>query len=190
MDKETFAGYVKEFDRMVRWAILEVIPGLNYNFLDDLVQETWAKAWEIRESYDSDKAKAQTWLTTIATSVAIDYLRAEGAQKRPTLVMSASAGEDEDGCDIPYYEAQLPVSEFGSNVMPPHAPSAEEESVALQRSRDMRRRVDLLAQRERDILSLAYDQDYSAREIADELRLNYDNVRQIMARSRKFVTRG
>jgi RNA polymerase sigma factor (sigma-70 family) len=72
--------------------------------------------------------------------------------------------------------------------MPPFIPSAEDEAIALQKSQDMRKRLDLLGQRERDILSLAYDQDYSAREIAEELGLEYDNVRQIMARSRKFVT--
>lgn len=193
MNKVTFAGYVKEYRGMVRSAILKLIPSLNYNFLDDVEQEVWLKAWESREQFDPEKSQIQTWLYNVATTVGIDHIRSENAEKRPELLyldhVLPQGGTSEDE-EIPYYEDSPNPAAFGSDSMPGHSPSAEDEALAMQRSSLMRKRVDMLAQRERDILSLAYDQDYSAREIADELGLEYDNVRQIMARSRKFVTRG
>jgi RNA polymerase sigma-70 factor (ECF subfamily) len=172
MDKDTFT----------------LIPSLNFNFLADLSQETWAKAWEQREQYDSEKAQVQTWLHRIATSVAIDYLRSENAQKRPTLVMMDSAGEDEDGCDIPYYDMVPAVNEFGSDAIAAHSPGADEVVTAIQKAESIGDKLDELGRREREILHLAYEEDLSAREIAAFLGLEYDNVRQIMSRSVKFVT--
>lgn len=192
MNKDTFTLMVKEYKTMVRSAILKTIPSLSYDGeLDDLEQEAWAKAWESRDQYDPEKSQVQTWLHRIATSVAIDYLRAQAAQKRPTLVLrdtvlvEGGAGLSE----VPYYEAPPAASEFGSDAMPPHAPSAEEECVAIEKSLAMRARVDDLSAQAQHILSLAYDEDYSAREIAEEMGLGYDNVRQILARSRSSVTR-
>jgi RNA polymerase sigma-70 factor (ECF subfamily) len=187
MDKDTFTLLVKKYDRMVRAEILNVIPSLNFNFLADLSQETWAKVWEQREQYDPAKSQIQTWLYRVATSVAVDYLRSENAQKRPTLVMMDSAGSV-DGLDLPYYDMVPDVDGFGSDAMPPHTPGADEEAIAVQKAESIGDKIDELDRREREILHLAYEEDLSAREIAAFLGLEYDNVRQIMSRSVKFVT--
>ena len=163
MNKETFSGYVVEYKTMVRSAILKVIPSLSYDDeLDDLEQEAWAKAWASNEQYDESKSKIQTWLHRIATSVAIDYLRAQAAQKRPTLVFTADHAATDGGMgqglsESPYYEASPAVSEFGADAMPPHAPSAEDEAIRVQVAEDIAKRIEVLGQRERDILSLSYD---------------------------------
>jgi RNA polymerase sigma-70 factor (ECF subfamily) len=191
MDKDTFTLVVKEYRKMVRAAIIKVIPSLNYGMdLDDLEQETWAKVWEQREQYDPAKSQIQTWLHRVATSVAIDHLRAESAQKRPTLVLrdTVLAPGIEGMTEIPYYEDPPSPESHGSDAMPPCSPSAEETAVADERVTDIAKKLDELGRREREILHLAYEEDLSAREIAATLGLKYDNVRQIMARSRQFVT--
>jgi RNA polymerase sigma factor (sigma-70 family) len=180
------------YRQMIRAAIIKVIPSIDYGQdLDDLEQETWAKAWERRDKFDASKAKVQTWLHRQASDVAIKFLREQAAQKRPTLVMRDHAMVPDAGggmAEVPYYEDNPMAESFGSDAMPPHMPSAEEEVVAQQRADDINSRLDVLGQRERAILDMAYNEDKTAREIADELDLEYDNVRQIMARSRKFVT--
>lgn len=193
MDKQGFTLLVKEYNGMVRAAILKVIPSLGYGQdLDDLTQEAWAKAWERRDKFDPEKAQIQTWLHRQATDVSIAHLREQAAQKRPTLVLPGSTeAVDIDGAGMgimPYYEQAPAINSHGSDAMPPHAPGADEVASRDEVAADIVKKFDELGQRERDILSLAYDEDLSAREIAATLGLEYDNVRQIMARSRKFVT--
>lgn len=49
--------------------------GANSTEAEDIAQETMIKIWRKAESFDGTKAKASTWIFTIARNLRIDYLR-------------------------------------------------------------------------------------------------------------------
>ena len=63
---EYFAPRVKSF--LMR-------GGLSEDMADELAQETMLTAWHRAESYNPGKAKASTWIYTIARNKKIDWLR-------------------------------------------------------------------------------------------------------------------
>lgn len=50
---------------------------------EDALQETFVKVWHKAESFDGGRARATTWLATIARNQAIDHLRARGTGGLP-----------------------------------------------------------------------------------------------------------
>jgi RNA polymerase sigma-70 factor (ECF subfamily) len=187
MNKEDFTLLVVDYRTMVRGAIIKAVPSISYDMdLDDLEQETWLKAWEHRDQYDPARGAVQTWLFRIAHSVAVDWLRAQQAAKRPDL---AFRGDGEmathGGAYTEYYDAPLADCEFGSDALPPHYPSAEQEYEAQERALALDEEFCKLPEREQAILHMAYEEDMSAQEIAERLGLGYGNVRRIMGEARK-----
>jgi RNA polymerase sigma-70 factor, ECF subfamily len=49
----------------------------NKAIAEDLLQETFIKIWNKADSYHRSKAKAMTWMTSIARNLSIDYLRCQ-----------------------------------------------------------------------------------------------------------------
>lgn len=47
----------------------------NQVWVDDIVQETFYKAFKNRDKFDGDKSKLKTWLTTITINLCADYNR-------------------------------------------------------------------------------------------------------------------
>lgn len=184
MTRQEFTQYVKEYKGLVRGAILDVLPSLSFDdTLDELEQDTWLRAWERRGTYDPDKSQIQTWLHTIAASVAVDWAREQAATKRPTLVFQHQlpVAVDDDDCEVPYYE----------NADPPYHPSAEDEAVALEERNAILARIGKLSLAEQRILSLKYEKGMTSQEIADKLSVSSAAaVRKIIERTKKYVTNG
>ena len=59
---------------------------------EDLVQETFLRAWRAADRYDPDRASVRTWLHRIATNVCLSALR--GRQRRPLPSGLVPAGDD------------------------------------------------------------------------------------------------
>lgn len=184
MNRAEFDGYVRQFSNMVRGAILKVIPSVGYDTeLDDIEQETWLKAWEKRNSFDPDKAQIQTWLTMLAHGTAVDYVRREGAQKRPPLVLESTLPE------VPYYEAELCPDEYGSCALPPYTEGPEQVLEAKEEASRIAALVKSLPPRVRDVWTMS-TKGATDVEVAIAHGISAANVRLIMHRVKKLVTNG
>ena len=107
---------------------------------DELVQEVMLKVWHRAEQYDSKRAKVSTWVFRIASNTAIDHQRRRWPQVEPLdPVMSA---ED--------------------------TPRADQVVVQQQTAHRVREAVEALPTEQAAVLSAAYFEHKSLREVAEE----------------------
>ena len=111
----------------------------NAEAAEELTQDVFLAAWRKSSRFDASRGRLSTWLMAIAHNLAIDRLRHETGSRRPHLVLVEEVPEPD------------PVEE-------------EEALVERQAARDA---LECLSAAERQLLSLAYFQGWTAREIAE-----------------------
>ena len=84
----------------------------SYDEAEDLVQETFLRAWRGREGF-AGRASFRAWLYTIATNVCLDRLEAKPREPKPYAVPPAIGPEDAQRPDElpwlqPYPDSELP----------------------------------------------------------------------------------
>jgi RNA polymerase sigma-70 factor (ECF subfamily) len=62
---------------------------------EDVVQETFIRAWRARERFDSNLGTLRTWLFTIARRVVIDHARSRAIRRTDPLPVDAAMADDE-----------------------------------------------------------------------------------------------
>src|SRR4051812_13306015 len=63
---------------------------------EDLTQEVFIKVYRTLDSFDSDKASLNTWITTVTRNLLVDHFR-KTKYDRATDSIDATPGQDEDG---------------------------------------------------------------------------------------------
>jgi RNA polymerase sigma-70 factor (ECF subfamily) len=106
---------------------------------EELAQDVFLAAWRKGSRFDATRGRLSTWLMAIAHNLAVDRLRHERGAGRPILVL---------------------VDEL------PEGNPTEEEDMLVERE-TARQALAELSPTERRLLSLAYLQGWTAREIAE-----------------------
>lgn len=131
----------------------------NSSVADDIVSDTFLKAFKSLSSFDSKKASFSTWLSRIAMRTLTDYYRWQGHRQ----------GNVE-----------------WDDVLSPAAPEHEEpekQYLAAEGRKDLLLALDKLSERERQIIEMKFWGDMSNKEIAETLELSASNVGVILHRA-------
>lgn len=172
MSKELWTQAYNDDQRAVAAVIQEVVKGhIDFDELDDLVQEAYTKAYEQLDGYDPNKASFLTWLCNVAKSVTVDYIKGREAQKRPDLVYDHQLGVDDDGV-VGYDDLAHDPSDDPANLI--EALDAWEYGLS-QMPDQMRQCVELRGE------------GYSNQEIAEQLDTTDGNVRYQISASREYL---
>lgn len=122
----------------------------NSDIAEDVVQETFCKAWLGRDKYNSTKGSFFTWLLNIARNMAIDILRS-GSYKNSAVTQSADlfVGIEESISGVPINEDSIDIDQH----------------------------VTTLPTEQQQIIQLVYFQGYTQQEIAHEFSIPLGTVK-------------
>ncbi len=123
----------------------------------DLVQETFLKAWNRAEAFDCERGAPGPWLLTIARNRAIDYLRSH-SREGATL-------------------------ELDENERPALFANFPDEALHFDLARQVKRALGLLGSQQREAIELAYFEGLSQSEIAGRMGQPLGTVKTWMRRS-------
>jgi RNA polymerase sigma-70 factor (ECF subfamily) len=140
---------------------------------EDLVQDTMLRAWKARDRYDSTRASVRTWLYRIATNVCLTAL--EGRARRPLPSGLGPPSEDPGApltpvFDIPWLRP-FPDARFDTGLR-------ADIRLALVAA------IQVLPPRQRAVLVLREVLEFSAAEVAAQLRTTVPAVNSALQRAR------
>ena len=130
---------------------------------DDVVQETFVRAWRHLSSFDT-KRVFKTWLYRIAHNAAVDLLN----KKRPTAFSDLDRPDDSASFEESIEDETDPISEL-----------LDRQDAAAH----LRRALDALPVKQRTVLSLHYLDDLTFGEIGELLDEPLDTVKSRARRS-------
>ncbi len=124
------------------------------NVAEEVVQDVFVKLWRKPELFSSEKGKFSGWLLTLVHNRSVDKLRrAKGGSNGPPVSLDAeSVGE-------------MSLSE----MLPDEGASPYEAVWQNERGRFVRQVLGLLPEKQRQIISMAYFEGLTQKEIAEQL---------------------
>lgn len=165
--EEFIGGNEKSFDALVS-AHLRPVYNFVFQFVrdeavsQDIVQETFVKAWKNIKKFDREKS-FKTWIFTIAKNTAYDYFK-----KKKTIPFSNFI--DEEGND-----KLENISD--NNILPDEI--LERKDVA----KEISEKLEMLPENYRMILTLRYKEDFSLQEISEILKIPYNTIKSAHQRA-------
>lgn len=164
-DPKAYAELMRLYRDPLYFMIYEKIG--DQDMSKDLTIESLGKAFKKLHLYKPDYTFS-TWLFTVARNHCIDYLR---KKKLPTFSIDKLMVDDEGKKTSFDLEAK--------------DPNPEQRLMKKQRIKILRRIVDQLKPKYRDLVKLRYFKEYSYDEIAEELELPLGTVKAQLHRSRE-----
>jgi RNA polymerase sigma-70 factor (ECF subfamily) len=182
-DESGFAALVERHRRELQVHCYRMLG--SFEDSEDLVQETFLRAWRKRESFGSDGRSAfRAWLYRIATNACLDVLR-----NRPRRVLPPEVTAAGDPAAPPSPPADLPwLQPYPDRLLQPIAP-AEDEPGAVVVARETIElafiaAIQHLSPRQRAVLILRDVLGWSAKEAASLLEVSVVSVNSALQRAR------
>jgi RNA polymerase sigma-70 factor (ECF subfamily) len=149
---------------------------------EDLTQETLLRAWRARHRYDQERSSVRTWLYRIATNVCLTALEGRARRPLPSGVGSPSADPDAPlapDLEVPWLQP-LPDRYLPDEQADPAFRATQRAGVRLAFVAAMQ----LLPPRQRAVLVLRDVLEFSAAEVAEQLRTSTPAVNSALQRAR------
>ena len=141
-DPRALADLYDRYGRLIYALILRVVR--DGGIAEDLVQETFLRAWNRVQAFDAEKGALGAWLLAVARNRAIDYLRsAEGRQRNTTELQET---------EHPALFADMEKQLFNSD-----------------RVRRVKAALEKLSANHREVIELAYFEGLSQTEMAERM---------------------
>ncbi|MEU2250410.1 sigma-70 family RNA polymerase sigma factor [Streptomyces sp. NPDC019224] len=178
------ATAVEDFDRRVEPYRNELLAHC-YRMLgsvhdaEDLVQETYLRAWRARERYDQDRGSLRTWLYRIATNACLNALESRKRRPLPSGVVAESQPLEPfvHGGEAPWLQ---PMPDAMIHLGDPAGAAIDRGSLRLAFVAALQH----LSARQRAVLILREVLAFSAAESADMLRTTTASVNSSLQRAR------
>lgn len=150
-------GEYSYFEAVVYRTAKKTLGSKYLDWVDDLVQDSFLKAYHNQHQYNEKVSSVSAWLTTLTKNLCIDFMRMKKNDhyNRISIDNAFDIGEED--------KSQLEQEEFCS-------------SLQLSLSK--------LNERDRQLLVLRYFEDKSGREIAAFLNLQEKNINSYMMRAK------
>lgn len=166
-DEAAFAQLMDRYREPVFYMLLKMVK--NNDDAEDLTIEAFGKAFNRIQQYSPNYAFS-TWLFKIASNNCIDFIR----KKRIHLTSMDHAYSNSDGESV-----KIDVE---SGTMDP-----EETIMKQQKIKMMRKVVEQLKPRYRDLIKKRYFEELSYEEIAEDMDLPLGTVKAQLFRAREFL---
>ena len=145
----------------------------DYQWAEEILQETFLRAYSRAETFRKG-ARVSTWLYRIAMNLCYDHLRSP--RNRPKISLSESPGGDEGGEQL--------SERMESSAGRPDLLASESETARI-----IRKAIDELPEKERNVLVLRHYQGLKFREISDITGLTSRTVQNCLRRAREKLAR-
>ncbi|MGD0687357.1 MAG: RNA polymerase subunit sigma-70 [Streptosporangiaceae bacterium] len=145
----------------------------SFHEAEDLVQETMLRAWKARDRYDAARASVRTWLYRIATNACLSAL--EGRARRP-LPSGLGAPSDDPGAPL--------TPAFGIPWLEPFPDARYDTGLRADLRLALVAAMQVLPPRQRAVLVLREVLEFSAAEVAAQLRTTVPAVNSALQRAR------
>ena len=166
-DQMAYAELLDKYRESIFYMMLKMVQ--NADDAEDLTLEAFGKAFKRLDQYVPNYAFS-TWLFRIATNNCIDFIR---KKKLKTLSIDKTY-EDSEG-----EESSISIQSEG---LDPEQTYIKEQKIKL-----MRKVVDKLKPRYKNLVVLRYFDELSYEEIAEELNLPLGTVKAQLFRAREFL---
>ena len=145
--------YLDYHDKVTRFVTAKVGDS---NVIEDLVADIFVKVYRHLDRFDEQKASLSTWIYTISGNTVYDYYRTRKVYSE----LPPDSGE----------EGQVP--EYLIDRKEPLADTLKEEQLE-----ELARALELLPQRERDLIILCYYHNLTLKVIAEKMGMSYANCK-------------
>jgi RNA polymerase sigma-70 factor (ECF subfamily) len=170
-DPAAFGELIRRYGDNVLGYLIRMSP--NREQAEDLFQETFKRVHEKAHTFRGPQFKG--WLFKIATRVALDGFR------RGKRIKAVSLNQQLD-CDNPNSE------QLGSVALVDNSCDPSEQALKAEQTEQVRRAIELLPERQRATLILAYYQQLSYPDVAEVLGCSVGTVKTQMFRALRTLS--
>ncbi len=165
-DESAYAQLVDKYQRALFFHIAKMVKEKSH--IEDLVQESFMKAFGNLKSYNTDYAFS-TWLYRIATNHSIDYLR-----KRKLQTMSIDD-------PVKTKEGEIEVQ------LPDENSDTDRGIIRKQRKKIIQQSIENLPEKYRQVIQMRHMEEKSYQEISELLELPLGTVKAHIFRAREML---
>jgi RNA polymerase sigma-70 factor (ECF subfamily) len=155
-EPQALAELYDRYGGMIYRLVLRIVR--DTGIAEDLVQETFLRAWNRAGAFDSERGAAGPWLLAIARNRALDYLRAKSRRVANTM-------------------------ELNETEHPARFLDFPDEALNFDMARQIKRALEQLSADQRAAIELAYFEGLSQSEIAERMGQPLGTVKTWMRRA-------